>query len=92
MRVIGYVEHPALKITVFKMDLRISIQFEQDKYIQTYRFTEHPLVNNLESAQRWVTAAILADVQAIFAQMHRAQLAATHAMQPESEDQWDEVV
>ena len=34
MRILGYLEHPTLKITVFKMDNRISVKFENSLYEQ----------------------------------------------------------
>lgn len=37
MRIVGYIEDPAMKITVLQMNNRISIKFEWDLMEQTYK-------------------------------------------------------
>ena len=37
MRIIGQIEHPDLKITVFKSDNRISVKFENEGYEQIFK-------------------------------------------------------
>lgn len=44
MRILGYIEHPVMKITVFKTDTRYAVQFEDGLCELTYRYrTDGPL-------------------------------------------------
>ncbi|MBK7870450.1 MAG: hypothetical protein IPJ74_07085 [Saprospiraceae bacterium] len=52
MRIIGYIEHPVLKITVFKMDNKISIKFESGLYEQTYKFRSGDTISNLGDVKK----------------------------------------
>ena len=38
MRILGYIDHPVVKITVFKMDNKFSVKFESIHYEQTFKF------------------------------------------------------
>lgn len=76
MRIIGNIEHPHLKITVFKMDNRISVKFENALYEQTFKLGEDDRLGSLESIRQWVDAALLEQVSTVFQQMHQARMAA----------------
>lgn len=51
MRIIGYIEHPGMKITVFKTDTRISVKFETGFYEQTYKFPIDVHLQNLDDVK-----------------------------------------
>ncbi len=76
MRIIGNIEHPHLKITVFKMDNRISVKFENALYEQTFKLGQDDRLGSLEAIQQWVDAALLEQVSTVFQQMHQARMAA----------------
>ncbi|MEK7256255.1 MAG: hypothetical protein AAB316_15995 [Bacteroidota bacterium] len=59
MRIIGSIPHPTLKITVFKMDNRLSIKFEAGMYEQTYKFRESTDLQDFAGAQRLVDEPFL---------------------------------
>ena len=46
MRIIGYIEHPNLKITVFKNEGKVSVQLESGLNVQLYKFRDGEGVEN----------------------------------------------
>jgi hypothetical protein len=76
MRIIGDIPHPNLKISVFKSDQRISVKFENALYEQTFKLGTDERLATVEAVAQWADAALLAEVQAGFEQMHRARMAA----------------
>ena len=76
MRIIGHIEHPHLKITVFKMDNRLSVKFENAGYEQTYKLGLDERLESFEDVQKLVDAAFTAQVLAQFQQMHQTRIAA----------------
>lgn len=71
MRIIGYIEHPVLKITVFKMDTRLSIKFENSQAEQTYKLRPSEQVNTLSDIQQLVDEQLLKTILARFAAMQK---------------------
>lgn len=82
MRIIGNIEHPHLKITVFKSDNRISIKFENALYEQTYKLGLDERFASLEAVQKLVDDAFLEQVSSHFQLMHRAKTAACSRLFP----------
>lgn len=76
MRIIGQIEHPDLKITVFKSDNRISVKFENEGYEQTYKLGTDERSSSLEAVRQWVDAGFIAEVLHQMQAMHRSRLAA----------------
>jgi len=76
MRIIGYIEHPAMKITVFKMDNRLSVKFETGLQEQTYKFREGDSIESLEDVQRVVDEVLLNEVLELFKQMRQNSMRA----------------
>jgi len=76
MRIIGHIEHSQLKITIFKMDNRISVKFENAQYEQTFKLGTDERLSTIEAIQKLVDAAFLERVSAHFQQMHQAKMAA----------------
>jgi hypothetical protein len=71
MRIIGNIEHPGLKITVFKMDNKLSVKFETGLYELTYKFRESEQLKDLSDMQRFLDAQFIQAVEARFAGMHQ---------------------
>ena len=76
MRIIGHIEHPEMKITVFKMDNRVSVKFENALYEQTYKLGTEERLSTLEGVRQCADAGLLAEVAACFRNMHRARMEA----------------
>lgn len=76
MRIIGSIDHPEWKITVFKMDNRLSLKLETGLYEQTYKFRTGEGMDTLEEVRQWIDEAFLAEAARQFSSMHQARLSA----------------
>ena len=93
MRIIGHIEHPAMKITVFKMDNKLSVKFETGLYEQTYKFRESLELTSFEDVQRLVDEAFCAFILKQFEEMHRAKNEALARCLPaQQDDVFDEII
>lgn len=93
MRIIGEIPHPNLKITVFQMTNKLSVQFESGSYAQTYRLREQKNLKHMPDIQKLVDMEMIQAVEAVFVQMHRNQNAAlTRLLPPVAEDEFDEII
>lgn len=93
MRIIGYIEHPSLKVTVFKMDTRLSIKFEDDLYEQTYKYRMQDGLSSLSDIKELVDADLQAAVLAQFAAMKKASETALQRHLPsEEEDEFPVII
>lgn len=93
MRIIGYIEHPSLKITVFKMDNKISVKFETGLYEQTYKFRIDNHIDGLASVQKLVDATMIEEVTQLFSKMHVMKNQAIERFVPvEEEEEFEEII
>lgn len=93
MRIIGSIDHPKLKITVFSMDSRLSVKLENGLYEQLYRFRQGEGVETVADVQTLLDAAFLEEVERVFAQMHRLRCAASARLQAAgAADEFDEII
>jgi hypothetical protein len=76
MRIAGHIEHPHLKITIFSMDNRYSIKFENGMYEQTFKFLPDERLENVEAVRKVVDETFQESVLQTFQQMHQARLEA----------------
>jgi hypothetical protein len=76
MRIIGTIEHPQLKISVFRMDNRTSVKFENALYEQTFKLGDDERFATVDGVAQWADTALLQLVQENFQRMHRARLEA----------------
>ena len=80
MRILGYIEHPELKITVFKNDERISVKLENAGYEQTFKFGKDERVATLESVKQLIDAEFLQTATAHMRLLHENKAAAYKRM------------
>jgi hypothetical protein len=93
MRIIGYIEHPVLKITIFKMDNKFSVKLESGLYEQTYKFRQSDDINGPEDIRKIVDEAFIAGVLEMLDQMHRIKNKAIERGLPSSEDdEFEEII
>jgi fibronectin type 3 domain-containing protein len=76
MRIIGHIEHPQLKISIFKMENRISVKFENARYEQTFKLGDDERFAKIEAIQDFVDAAFITSVLEQFQAMHRNKMEA----------------
>lgn len=92
MRIIGNIEHPTLKITVFKMDNKLSVKFETGLYEQTFKFRESNELNSFETIQKLVDKQLVGEVMENFAKMQGAKNEALGRFLPKAEMEFEEII
>jgi hypothetical protein len=74
MRIIGNIEHPSLKISVFKNDGRTSVKFETSLYEQTYKLGDDERFSTVEGVQNLIDTPMIEKILLGFQLMHNARL------------------
>ncbi len=92
MRIIGHIDHPTLKITVFKMDNKLSVKFETGLYEQTFKFRESNELTDFTTVDKLVDAQFVQEVMENFARMHRVKNEALGRFLPEAGAEFEEIV
>lgn len=93
MRIIGEIEHPSLKITLFKMDNRLSVKFESGFYEQTYKFRTGDGLETAEDLRKIVDEGFIQAVDEQFAVLHRIKTEAlTRQAPPAEEDEFETII
>ncbi|MEN0046154.1 MAG: hypothetical protein AAF806_03735 [Bacteroidota bacterium] len=93
MRIIGYIEHPHLKITVFKMNNRLSVKFESGLYEQIYKFRERDDLKNIEQMKQLVDSQLITEVEKGLTQMHQQKnRALARYLPPIEENEFDDLI
>lgn len=81
MRIIGYIDHAVLKITVFKMDTRMMVKFETGLYEQAYKFRMSTRLSGLENIRELIDEGFINSVLAVFSDMHKVKTLALDRFQ-----------
>lgn len=76
MRIVGQIDHPSLKISIFKNDGRSFVKFETSLYEQTYKLGDDERFSTVEGVQKWVDDLLLEKVMETFRFMHSTRLEA----------------
>ncbi len=92
MRIIGHIEHPSLKVTIFKMDNKLSVKFENSLYEQTYKFRDGQEIDSVEAVQALVDDTLLEGVQQNFMAMHRINQEALGRRYNASEEEFERII
>lgn len=93
MRIVGHIEHPQLKITLFQMDNKLSVKLESGLYEQTYKFRMGEHLSNAEDLKRLVDETFIEGVLQELATMHKIRNQAMgRFLPPEPEDTFDEII
>jgi predicted DNA-binding protein with PD1-like motif len=74
MRIIGNIEHPNLKITVFKMDNKLSVKFESGLYEQTFKYRVQEGLENFEDVKKMVSEEMINEVNSNIQSMHQLKM------------------
>ncbi len=82
MRILGTIEHPDLKITVFKMDDRITVKFENPAYEIGIKLGSNDQLGNLESVKKWADQSLIESVKQLMNQLHLHRLEADNRAFP----------
>ena len=92
MRIIGDIPHPNFKISVFKMDNRLSVKFESGLNEQTFKFRTNDGLQNFEDMKRLVDEDLLAEVSANFERMEQAKNAVMQRFYPQMKYEFEEII
>lgn len=93
MRIIGNIDHPSVKITVFKMDNRLSVKFETGLYEQTYKIREQESLSNFEDIQKIVDEEFIGRILELFPKMHASKMQAiARNIKSTRENEFDKIV
>ena len=93
MRIIGYMEHPVLKITIFKMDTRLSVKFEKGFLEQTFKFRQANGLEGAKEIRQLIDENFLNKVENQFRQMEKLHEAAMSTyFPPEPADEFDDII
>mgnify|MGYP003669047360 CR=1 FL=1 len=93
MRIIGEIPHPGLKITVFKMDNRITVKFENAHFDQSYKFNISEQLQHFQDVERFVDEQFIKDVVANFKYLNATKVQALNRfLVIDDEDEFDAII
>jgi hypothetical protein len=73
MRIVGYIEHPVLKITVMQMNNRYVLKLEANMLEQTYKFHEDDNLRTMADIEKMVDDTFLVECLKRFAEMNKSR-------------------
>jgi hypothetical protein len=93
MRIVGEIPHSNYKITVFHMNNKHSIQFEDGENTQLYKVPDLPYLKNMNDIKQLVDGAFLNDIDKIFMLMTEAKAKTVQqAVERTVEDEFDNII
>ena len=95
MRIIGYIDHPVLKITIFQMDNRVSVKFESSLYEQVYKFRDGEGIEGIEgmeAVEKLVDQAFIDAVLKEMEAMHGIKQRAMQKFSVDEEEDFEEII
>lgn len=69
MRIVGYLNVPEYKVTVFQQGMRFTVKFEDGLYEQSYKFRQSEEINGLGSIRSIIDEPFVAEVRKHFLAM-----------------------
>ena len=82
MRIIGQIDHPTLKISVFKNENRTFLKIENGVSEITWKLGDDDRFKTTEAVQKLIDPPFLQEVDRQFQQMHATRLAAMSRLFP----------
>ncbi len=73
MRIVGYIEHPILKITVMQMNNRFVLKLEANMLEQTYKFHEDDNLRTMTDVEKMVDETFLQECLKRFSDMNKSR-------------------
>ena len=74
MRIAGHIDHPVMKITLFKLNNRYAAKFESGLYELVYQFREGSGVENVETLKALIDQEFQQSVFQQLQQMHQLKM------------------
>ena len=92
MRIVGEIDHPRLKISIFKNEGKFSIKFEAGLLEQTYKYRDDERLGNVDDVKRIDDADFIAQIEDILRGMKQAQIQATERAFPIDAHEFDVIL
>lgn len=93
MRIIGYIDHPEWKITLFKMDDKFSVKFEKPGFEQTFKIRQSEAIPDENALRKLINPDFLAAVNKQFDQMALVIKSALNQRETDrEEDEFPEII
>ncbi len=93
MRIVGEIPHSTYKITVFHMNNKHSVQFEDGEQTQMYKVPDVDYLKNFNQIKGMVDGAFLNEIDKIFMMMSTAKTAAVDQLVNRSiESEFDNII
>lgn len=93
MRIIGQIEHPVLKISVFKNEGRVSVKFENAGYEVSYKLGDDDRFQTAEDVSKLVDAAFIERVNEQLQSMHGNRLSAlARLFPPVADNEFEQII
>ncbi len=92
MRIVGYIDHPVLKITIFQMENKLSVKLESGLFEQTYKFRTGGPVNTVEDIQKLVDDTFITEVLEEMSRMRSIRIQALERLNPGEEQEFDKII
>ena len=91
MRIILEFDLEDIKVTVFKMDDKISVKYEWNLLEQTYKFRDGSTIQSANDAKKFSENQIL-NLKSIFEKMNEMRWIGINEMINDSHQEWDEII
>ncbi len=72
MRIVGYLESDACKITVFHQGMRFTVKFEDGLYEQSFKFRESEQIKGIEDIRSLIDEEFVGEVKQRFLLMRQS--------------------
>lgn len=72
MRIVGYIENDACKVTVFHQGLRFMVKFEDGLYEQAFKFRASDKIKGLNDIQKLIDRPFTDEVMYRFSEMRQS--------------------
>jgi hypothetical protein len=92
MRIVGEIDHPRMKISIFKNEGKFSLKFEGNLLEQIYKFRDDDRLSSVEDVKRLVDADFLSKIEDLLRGMKMAQLEAMERAFPIDEHEFDVIL
>jgi len=83
MRIVGEIQHPVMKVTIFHMNERYSVKLESGLYEQTYKFRSGEGLNTVEDVKQFVDEEFMEAVLQNFQLMNKLRARAMQRAFPQ---------
>ncbi len=93
MRIVGEIPHSTYKITLFQMNNKFSLQFEDGEQSQIYKIPDVAYLKNFNDIKQMVDGAFLNEIDKIFILMGTAKKNAVgHIVKRSIENEFDNII